>query len=151
MKLAYDENITILPVICDDGYTKKQKHGELKDASQWPCGWLSACIAGKIYSDFRTKNDFEEQLNFLIERIQHVTSFRYKEATTTMESLNEVQDSSVCQTECTTTNPLVRIFGRMSMDSIRMSMDSIAMEVTAKIMYPESKPNGERLNLVILL
>ena len=78
LSLAYDNSIPILPVICDDNYTKKQAFGEEKVASKWPCGWLAASIAGKIYVDFRSCRDFESSFKTLVENIENETEFSWK-------------------------------------------------------------------------
>ena len=75
LSYAYEEKIPIIPVICDDGYTKKQKRGEIKEPSKWPCGWLAFSIAGRIYVDFRKNRDFDMAFESLVKNIENETSF----------------------------------------------------------------------------
>ena len=39
LNYAQELGISIIPVICDENYTRRQKAGDI-DASKWPCDWL---------------------------------------------------------------------------------------------------------------
>ena len=78
LSYAFDENIPILPVICDDGYSEKQPRGEKKDAKKWPCCWLGISIAGNIYVDFREDKDFDSSFEKLVKNIETKTRMKWK-------------------------------------------------------------------------
>ena len=92
LKYAYTESIPILPVICDKTYTKPQARGEEKNAAEWPCGWLGATIAGKIYVDFRKDEFYENSLAALMENIEILTGIKCgSESEEKVNTLNRVK------------------------------------------------------------
>ena len=76
LKYAFELKKTIIPVICDTGYTGRQT-GDADfcyDPAKWPCNWLGVIIAGLTYIDFRKEDVHEKKLEELWKQIQRERS-----------------------------------------------------------------------------